>query len=58
MCVPDVDIAEAIGLRLGLTFARDLSFMNLIGETDSLNVATSIKAPVQAPSYFGSIISD
>lgn len=54
--VPDVDIVEAIGLRLGLNFAKDLGFVWLLGETDSLNVAVAMKNSVHPPSHLDYVI--
>lgn len=43
LVLPDSDIAEAITLKLGLEFARDMLFLNIIAESDSLNTITSLR---------------
>jgi len=42
----DSDITEAMALKLGLEFARDMFFLNLIAESDSLNTIRALRVCV------------
>jgi len=41
-----------------LEFAKDMSFLNLIGESDTSNVVLALNAHQQSLTYVGSIIRD
>ena len=54
----DSEVAEALVMRKGLEFAKDMSFMNLIAESDASNVVLALNAHQQSSNYVGSIIRD
>lgn len=56
--LPDVDTAEALAVRLSLSFANDLGLFNLEAESDSLHVVQALKNNIHTPSYFGTVISN
>ena len=56
--LPDATIAEALGFRLAIQFAYDMSFRNIIVEGDSLNVVKALKSHSDGNSYFGLVIDD
>ena len=45
-------------MQKGLEFAKDMSFLNLIAESDVSNVVLALNAHQQSPNYVGSIIRD
>jgi len=45
-------------MRKGLKFTKDMSFMNLIAESDASNVVLALNAHQQSFTYVGSIIED
>ena len=45
-------------MQKGLEFAKEISFMNLIAESDASNVVLALNAYQQSPNYVGSIIRD
>jgi ribonuclease HI len=56
--LPDSEAAEALAMWKGLEFAKDMSFLNLITESDASNVVLALNAHQQSPNYVGSIIRD
>jgi len=56
--LPDSEVVEALTMRKGLEFAKDMSFLNLIAESDVSNVVLALNAHQQSPNYVGSIIRD
>ena len=54
----DSEVAETLAMRKGLEFAKDMSFLNLIAESDASNVILVSNAHQQSPHYVGSIIRD
>ena len=56
--LPDSEVAEAFTMRKGLKFAIDISFLNLIAESDASNVVLALNAHQQSSNYVGSIIRD
>lgn len=56
--LPDSEVAEALAMQKGLEFAKDMSFLNLIVESDALNVVSALNAHQQSSNYVGSIIRD
>ena len=40
--LPDSEVAEALAIRKGLEFAKDMSFLNLIVESDASNVVLAL----------------
>lgn len=51
-------VAESLGLRLGLQFARELIFLHLQVELNSLNVISAMNKDSVTQAYFGMIISN
>jgi len=45
-------------MQKGLEFAKDMSFLNLIAESDVSNVVLALNAHQKSPNYVGSIIRD
>jgi len=45
-------------MQKGLEFAKDMSFLNLIAESDAFNVVLALNAHQQSPNYVGSIMRD
>lgn len=56
--LPEVDTAEAMGMRNASEFARDMGFLNIQAETDSMQVVLAMKSRKQTHSYFGRLITD
>jgi len=56
--LPDSEVAEALVIRKGLEFAKDMFFLNLIAESDDSNVVQALNTHQQHPNYVGSIIGD
>ena len=56
--LPDSEVAEALAMRKGLEFAKDMSFLNLIAESDASNVVLALNAHQQSSNYVDSIIRD
>jgi len=56
--LPDSEFAEALAMRKGLKFAKDMSFLNLIAESEASNVVFSLNAHQQFPNYVDYIIRD
>jgi hypothetical protein len=56
--LPDSKVAEALAMRKGFEFAKDMSFLNLIAESDASNVVLASNAHQQSPNYVVSIIRD
>ena len=56
--LPDSEVVEALAMRKGLEFAKDMSFLNLIAESDASNVVLVLNVHQQSPNYLGSIIRD
>lgn len=54
----DVELAEAMALRMGIQFVADLEYQNLQVEVDCLNVAQAMLHPMNSQSYVGMVISD
>ena len=54
----DSKVAEALAMRKGLEFAKDMSFLNLIAESNVSNMVLALNAHQQSPTYIGSIIGD
>ena len=42
--LPDSEVAEALAMRKGVEFAKDMSFLNLIVESDASNVVLALNA--------------
>jgi hypothetical protein len=56
--LPNSEVVEALAMRKGLEFAKDMSFLNLIPESDASNVLLALNTHQQSPNYVGSIIRD
>ena len=56
--LPYSEVAEVLAMWKGLEFAKDMSFLNLIPESDAFNVVLVLNAPQQSSNYVGSIIRD
>ncbi|KEH18605.1 hypothetical protein MTR_8g027132 [Medicago truncatula] len=54
----DSGVVEALAMRKGLKFVKDVCFLNLIAESDASNVVLALNAHQQSPNYVGSIIQD
>lgn len=54
----DASVAEALGMRNGLNFAKEMLFMNLHVETDSIHVITRLKGKQIGHAYLDSIVED
>lgn len=57
-CLDDSTVAEALVVRLGMQFADELMFHNLLVESDSLNVITGLKNSNFPHSYLGALLID
>lgn len=51
-------IAEALAFRWSLSLALDLFFLDVVLETDCLQLFQAWNKPLQGPSYFISILQD
>jgi len=49
--LPDSEIAKALAMRKGLKFTKDMSFLNLIAESDASKVVLTLNAHQQSPIY-------
>jgi len=56
--LPNSEVAEVLAMRKGLEFAKDMSFLNLIAESDASNMVLALNAHQQSSNYVGSIIRD
>jgi len=56
--LPNSEVAETLAMRKGLEFAKDMSFLNIIAESDASNVVLALNAHQQSLNYVGSIIRD
>ena len=56
--LPDLGVVEVLAMQKGLEFTKDMSFLNLIAESDASNVVSALNADQQSPNYVGSIIRD
>jgi len=54
----DSEVAEALAMRKGLEFAKDMCFINLIAESDASNVISALNTHQQSSTYVGSTIKD
>ncbi|AES87499.1 hypothetical protein MTR_4g028270 [Medicago truncatula] len=54
----DLEVAESLVMRKGLKFAKEMSFLNLIAESDALNVVLALNVRQQSPTYVGYKIGD
>jgi ribonuclease HI len=54
----DSEVAEALAMRKCLKFAKDMSFLNLIVESNASKAVSAFNAHQQSPTYVGSIIRD
>ncbi|PNX88593.1 hypothetical protein L195_g044699 [Trifolium pratense] len=52
------EVKEAVAMRKGLEFAKDMSFLNVIVESDASNVILTLNHHQQSFYYVGSIIED
>ncbi|KAJ1404319.1 Ribonuclease H-like superfamily [Sesbania bispinosa] len=57
-CYGDVGIAECQGIRMGIQFAKELSFLNLQVESDCLAAVSTIHQGGSLPSPISLIASD
>jgi len=55
---PDSEVAESLAMRKGLEFAKDMSLMDLVAESNASNVVLALNVRQQSPNYVGSIIRD
>lgn len=56
--LPYTDVGEALAMRNDLEFAKYMSFMNLIAESDDSNVVLTLNTHQQSSTYVDSIIED
>ncbi|MCI35158.1 hypothetical protein A2U01_0056379, partial [Trifolium medium] len=49
--LPDSEVAEALAMRKGLEFAKDMSFLNLIAESDASNMILALNHHQQSSYY-------
>jgi len=56
--LPDSEVAKALAMRKGLKFAKEMSFLNLIAESDASNVVLVLNTHQQSSNYVVSIIRD
>ena len=54
----DSEFVEALAMRKGLEFAKDMSFFILIAKSDVSNVLLALNVHQQSPNSVGSIIRD
>ncbi|KEH37968.1 hypothetical protein MTR_2g054930 [Medicago truncatula] len=54
--LPDSEVAEALTTQKGLEFAKDMSFLNFVAESDASNVVLALNGHQQSPNYVDSII--
>lgn len=57
-CLEDPSIAEVIGIKTGLKFALDLSFLCVVAKTGSLTLASRLNLNQRGSSYLDSILLD
>lgn len=57
-CMQDQTLVEVAGVRLGMNFAINLLFLNLVVESNSLIVIQALKGKKVLASFLGSLVSD
>ena len=55
---PEVRVAEAAGMRLGLALARDLCFQRIVAESVSLELIQALEHEHNHPSSFNLVVDD